>query len=240
MSPGHRRRSGCSAAWQRASFGTKRSWVQIPPPRQLKHQVRPGTEKSVPGLTCVLESFRRPSGSHRGAGFGRRLPGGAGADDVLGRHRCATPSASVGVPLRRVAAVWRRVAAGRGSSMASAGPLSEMAASGERSPAPMTGVATQPMVDAWRRLPTNRRDGIPTGAPPGGGTPPCPRPGRPAAGDDRTAPAAGKRDLVAKLHEAEIPFPTAGSRPVPIWTPPSASAYPPPARRRTSTRHPAW
>src|SRR6185295_5586751 len=25
--------SGCSAAWQRASFGTKRSWVQIPPPR---------------------------------------------------------------------------------------------------------------------------------------------------------------------------------------------------------------
>ncbi len=24
---------GCSAAWQRASFGTKRSWVQIPPPR---------------------------------------------------------------------------------------------------------------------------------------------------------------------------------------------------------------
>lgn len=27
--------SGCSAAWQRASFGTKRSWVQIPPPRQL-------------------------------------------------------------------------------------------------------------------------------------------------------------------------------------------------------------
>ncbi len=28
------RRSGCSAAWQRASFGTKRSWVQIPPPRR--------------------------------------------------------------------------------------------------------------------------------------------------------------------------------------------------------------
>lgn len=40
MSPGDRWASGCSAAWQRASFGTKRSWVQIPPPRQLKHQVR--------------------------------------------------------------------------------------------------------------------------------------------------------------------------------------------------------
>ncbi len=40
MSPGDRRRSGCSAAWQRASFGTKRSWVQIPPPRQPKQQVR--------------------------------------------------------------------------------------------------------------------------------------------------------------------------------------------------------
>ncbi|GAB2793389.1 hypothetical protein GCM10027091_26850 [Streptomyces daliensis] len=25
----------------RTSFGTKRSWVQIPPPRQRKHQVRP-------------------------------------------------------------------------------------------------------------------------------------------------------------------------------------------------------
>src|SRR5690606_12932218 len=25
--------SGCGAAWQRASFGTKRPWVQIPPPR---------------------------------------------------------------------------------------------------------------------------------------------------------------------------------------------------------------
>lgn len=42
MSPGHWRRSGCSAAWQRASFGTKRSWVQIPPPRQPKQQVRSG------------------------------------------------------------------------------------------------------------------------------------------------------------------------------------------------------
>ncbi|MFJ8854494.1 FAD-binding protein [Streptomyces sp. NPDC102437] len=52
-----------------------------------------------PDLRCG--SFRKPSGRVRGASFGRRLPGGAGTDDVLGRHRCPTPSASVGAPLRR-------------------------------------------------------------------------------------------------------------------------------------------
>jgi hypothetical protein len=40
---------GCSAAWQRASFGTKRSWVQIPPPRQ-----------KTPGQRPVLHQGDRP------------------------------------------------------------------------------------------------------------------------------------------------------------------------------------
>ncbi|GAA2605757.1 hypothetical protein GCM10009863_19110 [Streptomyces axinellae] len=67
--------SGCSAAWQRASFGTKRSWVQIPPPRQRKHQVRPGSERSEPGLICIVSLFWEPFGSQLGVIFGIRLPG---------------------------------------------------------------------------------------------------------------------------------------------------------------------
>lgn len=64
MSPGDRWASGCSAAWQRASFGTKRSWVQIPPPRQLKHQVRGQVLNSGPGL-CRFRRLR-PRAVRRG------------------------------------------------------------------------------------------------------------------------------------------------------------------------------
>ncbi|WP_236569657.1 Pr6Pr family membrane protein, partial [Streptomyces sp. MBT59] len=56
------------------TYGTKRSWVQIPPPRQLKHQVRPGSERSEPGLICFAARFWEPFGSQLGVIFEIRLP----------------------------------------------------------------------------------------------------------------------------------------------------------------------
>ena len=58
----------------RPSFGTKRSWVQIPPPRQLQRQVRPGAERSAPGLICVAAPFWGPLGSQLGVIFRIRPP----------------------------------------------------------------------------------------------------------------------------------------------------------------------
>lgn len=49
--------SGCSAAWQRASFGTKRSWVQIPPPRHRSEALSgdPGRASE-----CLYSSVQQP------------------------------------------------------------------------------------------------------------------------------------------------------------------------------------
>ena len=50
--------SGCSAAWQRAAFGTQRPWVQIPPPRLKAFlPLRLATRRRFPGAS---ESERYP------------------------------------------------------------------------------------------------------------------------------------------------------------------------------------
>jgi hypothetical protein len=41
----------------------------------VKHQVRPGAERSAPGLICVATPFWEPFGSQLGVIFGIRLPG---------------------------------------------------------------------------------------------------------------------------------------------------------------------
>src|SRR5690606_20752280 len=52
---------GCGAAWQRASFGTKRSWVQIPPPRHSSEagspSRRPASRSFVRHLSARLTPY---------------------------------------------------------------------------------------------------------------------------------------------------------------------------------------
>lgn len=100
--------SGCSAAWQRASFGTKRSWVQIPPPRQLSSRsegscrigegplallsVHRGDQRWRSARRC-RPSPRRRSGARAGSASGRP---GEGISACPAGHQWTSPYASSG------------------------------------------------------------------------------------------------------------------------------------------------
>lgn len=90
MSPGVRWTSGCSAAWQRASFGTKRSWVQIPPPRQLSTRSE-GPYRIGKGPLALLCFYLRDYRFLRAYGFLRsaaRMPSMAVAPGPVATAVC--------------------------------------------------------------------------------------------------------------------------------------------------------
>src|SRR5262245_30657239 len=84
---------GCSAAWQRASFGTKRPWVQIPPPRP-RSEPRSGTSDWALFIASTAGWYSNSGTAELGAKPLERIAGHRWRDigvDVHGDRDVAVP-----------------------------------------------------------------------------------------------------------------------------------------------------
>src|SRR5690606_34175721 len=55
----------CGAAWQRASFGTKRPWVQIPPPRPIEIAGQDPSEEGSSASSGLAPPDEEAAGRHQ-------------------------------------------------------------------------------------------------------------------------------------------------------------------------------